>query len=532
MGNYDGIMIGAGHNALVCAAYMARSSLKVGIFESEEEIGGGSSTLEYLLPGYRSNMHANFFIGLDDFPIMSDLDLGRYGFRWLTPPVQHAALFRDGSAIVLHRDPEKSAASIARFSEKDAKTFRELHQRYAVELGPLMRSFLFHTPLPPAEIAERVQGEKGRDLLAFAPMSISGAIDAHFEHPRLRTLFKLFAHAITVEDEPGTGMFFPGLFSTQTTLGLPCGGALELPRALEKLVVEQGGEVHRSSRVREVIREGGRAAGGVLDDGSRHLANKFVASGLNAPASIRLAGEDAFPGEVNEKIRTWDWGFHSLMTLHIATSERPVYRAEEYDPAVGESFNIIFGADTDEEVEQNAQERRAGKIPTRPMGNGSCNSQHDPSYTPDGGHVAFWWPGAPYSIEGKGPEKWDEIQEEMTGRLLDVWREYAPNLTGDTLRAAKLFTPLDIERGNSNMVNVAVRMGAYKKDQLGVNRPHPLLSGLRTPLEGFYLCGSSCQGGGLNGAPGYNAAGVIADDLNLEKWWTPLPAPELSEAVH
>lgn len=86
MGNYDGIMIGAGHNALVCAAYMARSGLKVGIFESEEEIGGGSSTLEYLLPGYRSNMHANFFIGLDDFPIMSDLDLGRYGFRWLTPP--------------------------------------------------------------------------------------------------------------------------------------------------------------------------------------------------------------------------------------------------------------------------------------------------------------------------------------------------------------------------------------------------------------------------------------------------------------
>ncbi len=86
MGNYDEIMIGAGHNALVCAAYMARSGLKMGTFESEEEIGGGSSTLEYLLPGYRSNMHANFFIGLDDFPIMSDLDLGRYGFRWLTPP--------------------------------------------------------------------------------------------------------------------------------------------------------------------------------------------------------------------------------------------------------------------------------------------------------------------------------------------------------------------------------------------------------------------------------------------------------------
>ena len=75
------------------------------------------------------------------------------------------------------------------------------------------------------------------------------------------------------------------------------------------------------------------------------------------------------------------------------------------------------------------------------------------------------------------------------------------------------------------MVRGGVRMGAYVPEQLGVNRPHPLLSGMRTPLEGFYLCSSSCQGGGLNGAPGYNAAGVIADDQGVEKWWEPLPAP-------
>jgi phytoene dehydrogenase-like protein len=266
----------------------------------------------------------------------------------------------------------------------------------------------------------------------------------------------------------------------------------------------------------------------VLENGERIGASRFVASSLNAPASVRLAGEDAFPSEVNEKMKGWNWGFHSLMTLHLALAEPPRYRAEAFDADVGESFNIIFGADSDEEVVGNAKERRAGKLPTVPMGNGSCNSQHDPSYAPEGGHVAFWWPGAPYSIENAGPEKWDEIKEEMCDRLIDVWREYAPNLTPDNLRAAKLFTPLDIERGNPNMVRGAVRMGAYTADQLGVNRPHSLLSGMRTPLEGYYLCGSSCQGGGLNGAPGYNAAGVISGDLHIEKWWKPLSAPELA----
>ena len=528
MDRYDGIVIGGGHNGLVCAAYLSRCGLRVAVLEAEREIGGGASTREFLLPGYKSNMHANFFIGLDDFPIVRDLELERHGFRYLTPDVQHAALFRDGTAIVLHRDPKKSAASIARISKHDADAFGYLYQRYAVELAPLLRSFLFHPPLPREEIGVRVGSDaKGRELLAFAPMTISSAIDAHFEHPKVRALFKLFAHAITVEDEPGTGLFLPSLFSTQTTLGLPVGGAMELPRALERIILANRGAVIRGAAVREVTREGGRAAGAALEDGRRLSAGRFVASSLNAPASIRMAGEDAFPAEVNEKMRKWDWGFHSLMTLHLALSDRPRYEAEKYDADVGRCYNIIFGADGDAQVVRNAQERRAGKFPSQPMGNGSCNSQHDPSYAPKGGHVAFWWPGAPYALEGDAA-RWDTVKEEAAEKLVGVWREFAPNLTRDTVRAAKLYTPLDVERGNRNMVRGAVRMGAYKTEQLGVNRPHPLLSGMRTPLEGFYLCGSSCQGGGLNGAPGYNAAGVIARDLGLDLWWEPLPAPALA----
>ena len=177
MDTYDGILIGAGHNSLVCAAYLAKCGLKVAVFESESEIGGAASTEEFLLPGYKSNMHANFFIGLEDFPIVNDLELSKYGFKWVTPEVQHAALYRDGTSVVLHRDVEKSVSSISRISKNDAESYNYLFERYAVELGPLLRSFLFHAPLSPEDIGNRITGEKGKELLSFAKMSIGEAID-------------------------------------------------------------------------------------------------------------------------------------------------------------------------------------------------------------------------------------------------------------------------------------------------------------------------------------------------------------------
>lgn len=305
------------------------------------------------------------------------------------------------------------------------------------------------------------------------------------------------------------------------------GGAIQLPLALERIITRNGGIVLRSSHVREVTQKNGRAAGVALDNGEKMTARHFVASSLNAPASITMAGEDAFPDEVNEKTRSWDWGFHSLSTLHLALAEPPRYTAGDFDPDVSRAYNVIFGADSGEEMAENAQERKNGSLPSRPMGNGSCNSQHDSTYAPADGHVAFWWPGAPYELRDGGAQRWDDIKEEYTVRLMDVWRGYAPNLTPENVRAAKLYTPLDVERGNKNMVRGGVRMGAYIPEQLGINRPHPLLCGMRTPLEGFYLCSSSCQGGGLNGAPGYNAAGAIADDLGVAKWWEPLPAPAI-----
>ena len=141
-----------------------------------------------------------------------------------------------------------------------------------------------------------------------------------------------------------------------------------------------------------------------------------------------------------------------------------------------------------EQVEQCFEHCEAGKFPDVLMGNGACNSQFEPSYAPAGGHSAFWWPFAPYAVEGD-PNNWDRDKDAYTQRLLEVWREYADNLDDDNVRAQFLFTPLDVERLNVNMRQGAVRMGAYIPSQLGINRPHPSLSGTRTPVEGLYLCG-------------------------------------------
>ena len=124
---FDGVVIGAGHNGLTLAAYLARAGLKIAVLERNSKIGGGTSTEEPTLSGYRFNLHSNFFMGFRHAPMMRDLELHRFGFSYIEPPVQQAAAFRDGSCVVIHQDLDATCTSLARFSKQDAKTFHDLY---------------------------------------------------------------------------------------------------------------------------------------------------------------------------------------------------------------------------------------------------------------------------------------------------------------------------------------------------------------------------------------------------------------------
>ena len=525
MSSYDAVVIGAGHNGLTLAAYLARAGLAVAVVERNPRIGGGTSTAEPTLPGYRFNLHSNFFMGFRHAPLMRDLELYRFGYAYVEPPIQQGAAFRDGTCVVIHKDVEATCASLARFSKRDAETFRELHRFYA-KMRPLLTSLLYNAPLPIDQLRDRLSGPDAREVLSHAQHDLFSVVRKHFDDDRIRTLFTSYMHVITTENEPGAGIVFPAIFANVMEFTLPVGGAQGLADALRRVIEANGGAVRTRSDVKEIVVRNGRAGGVRLADGETIEACRLVASAIDAPATMRMAGEELFPDGVREKLNNWHWGNHSLVTLHLALREQPRYRSASFDPAIDRAFNVFFGMDDIDQVAQCFEHCAANRFPDVLMGNGACNSAVDPTYAPADRHVAFWWPFAPYAVDGDA-HNWDRRKEDYKARVLGVWREFAANLDDDNVHASFLFTPLDVERLNVNMVRGAVRMGAYVPAQLGINRPHPLLSGTRTPIEGLYLCGSSTgNGGGINGAPGYIAANAIADDLQLERPWTPVPPPQ------
>jgi phytoene dehydrogenase-like protein len=522
MADWNGIVVGGGHNALTCAAYLARSGARIAVLERNDEIGGGTTTWEATLPGFKHNMHANYFHGFDLAPVSSDLELDRHGFELLMPEVQQACLYRDGRALVIHRDLDRTCESIARFSARDADSYRALYQRYGIDNRRFFTAQAFNPPVDAEGMRGRLEANGLEEIAGFAADTPYRVIDRHFESEPLRVLFKKLLHIVHANDFVGTGAWFPLLVSNVASATLPVGGAVNLPKALAAVVADNGGMIQTGAHVSRIVVEGGVARGVELADGSTLTAD-FVVSGVDFPQTIALANPSNFDDDVAARARNWRWtDEHSLMTLHLALENPPQYRAAEFDPDVADAYNVQFGADDSNDLAQMFDEMRAGRFPSKPAGNGCTNTLFDPTYAPDGKHVSFWWPFAPYELSGRA-QTWLERREEYARTLLSVWRMYATNLDDGNVLANYLYTPYDIPQHDISMVRGSVRLGAYTAEQWGINRPHAKLSDYRGDrVAGLYHCGSgSANGGGVNGAPGYNAAGAVAEDQGLDRWWKP-----------
>ena len=479
-----------------------------------------------MLPGYKLNLHANFYMGLGLCPLLEDLELYRYGFSYIEPPVQQAATFRDGTGIVIYKDLDKTCASLARFSKQDAETFRELWHTYCDEMRPLLVSLLYNAPLPREQLVDRLSGPQAKELLSHAQHDLFSVVRKHFVDERIRTLFTSYMHVITTENVPGAGIVFPAIFANIASFTLPVGGAVSLPLALARVVEAGGGEIITDADVREITVTNGRATGVKLDDGRTIDGSKFVASAIDFPTTVQMAGEELFPRAGARKGES--------LALGQPQPGHPASRAQK--PA-GLSRRRIRSRHCArlQHLLRHGPHRRRGEllrglrgeeIPQGPDGQRRLQQPVRPKLC--AGRQACRVLVAVRALFGRRlTAEWERNRADYTQRVLDYWRIYASNLEGDNLLGTYLFTPLDVEKLNANMRQGAVRMGAYVPNQLGINRPHPLMPGSRTPVEGLYLCGSSSgNGGGVNGAPGYIAANAIVDDLRLKRRWTPVPAPE------
>ncbi|MFZ1907608.1 MAG: NAD(P)/FAD-dependent oxidoreductase [Burkholderiales bacterium] len=519
---HDFIVIGAGHNGLACAAYLAKAGEKVLVLERSNRVGGACHTEEATLPGFRHNICSVVHTHIPTSPVYRELELERHGVRYVYPEHLRGTIFPDHRSIVMYRDAERMAAELARFSIRDAKTFRQLYDDYAEFIDTTYLPLMYSPPLAPSlQSAELEKSEEGRTLLQWQASTPVQLLNELFESEEVKVHFLARMTVLGfAPDQFGQGWIC--LFRILKAEAPICvGGSQQLAHGLRGALEAHGGAVQTGVTVRRVLLRGNRAVGVELADGTRLEAAKAVITNVEPKKSfLGMVGEEALPVPFATRVRNYHSRGRSLMVLHLALSEPPCYTASAANPPVNVAFSQeMFGASMLEQVRA-YQDIAAGRPPRKEMLQITLPTLFDPSQAPVGKHTAVVWQYAPYRIEPDGPQGWQRLREEYAQHLLELWRAYAPNMTRDKILAMKIQDPTDTERSNDNLVNGVDVVGDMTPDQMGYFRPFAGWSGYRTPIEGLYMCGGYCHpGGGVHAGAGHNAAGVIAGDFKLRKWW-------------
>ncbi len=518
MVTYDGIIIGAGHNALVLQSYLGKAGLKTLCVERRAVAGGGLTTMEDPRhPGFQHNTHAFFQRAITTMPWYADLELERHGARYIEPELNVALLTREGRALAWWTDIERTIESFAHFSQRDAATLR----RWQQEFVPIAEQFLIpesrRPPLPPHErraLLER--SAAGRRLLEVSALSPLEFVHQEFEHPTVQAGLLFFNGLREVDLRArGFGHHIAMLLASPAKAQMSRGGTAALARALESSVRASGGEIRPMTEPARIVVENGRAVGVETQDGEIIRATQFVVSSLNPTQTyVDLLDDALVPHDVRAHVARFQYNLLApLFALHLNLREPPRYQASAAHPELARAFMVIMGLDHVDQFHGIVRHHEAGTIPPTVMW-GACPTLFDPSQAPHGRHTAFMWEKLPYLLHGDAAH-WDAARDAHGDEMLALWRRYAPNLT-DAVLSQFTRSPLDVERELPNMRHGDLLVGAFTNDQVGFNRPFPGAGTYRTHIPKLYLCGSSSHpGGNVTGLPGYNAAQVILGDLGL-----------------
>src|SRR6185369_17145580 len=266
------------------------------------------------------------------------------------------------------------------------------------------------------------------------------------------------------------------------------GGSQQLAQGLRNAIEAAGGVVQTGMDVKRILMRGNRAVGVEMADGTRVGAAKAVVANVEPKKTfLNMVGEEFLPSTFVTRVKNYHARGRSLFTLHLALSEPPKYRAAANNPPVNLGFSQeMFGGTIQDQVRA-YQEIAAGRPVRNEMLQVPVPTLYDPSQAPAGKHTAVVWQFAPFNVAPDGPEGWKKLRDEYAEHIMGRWRSYAPNMT---------------------------------PDGMGYFRPFAGWSNYRSPVEGLYMCGGFCHpGGGVHAGGGHNAAGVIAEDYKLNKWW-------------
>jgi phytoene dehydrogenase-like protein len=515
----DVLVIGAGHNALVCAGYLAQAGYRVIVLERRGIVGGAVVT-EEIIPGFRFDLGGSAHILIQHTPIAADLKLSEYGLDYLDLDPLFFHPFPDDSSITMYKSVDATCQSIAQVSPEDADRYRTFADQWGRVAAGMVESFN-HAPTP-LNLARYLAFADGipRDWQARVNTLMRGygqVLRETFVSPKVQAMIGwMAAQSGPPPTEPFSAPFalWHPMYHVSGTKR-PRGGSGMLTQALARMIGAHGGAVHVGQPVARILTQNGRAVGAETASGERFTA-RAVVSGAHIHATAAMLG-DAAPPDMRDRMTRARAGNGFGMVVRMATDALPDYTARPTGGAAGEHHTAMqFICPDLDYLERAHGDYAAGRPSDRPGLVVMTWSASDDSLAPPGKHVVFAWAQYfPYALAaGAG---WDDIADREADRILATLAEYAPNMTPDRVMGRLVETPLYLERelglprGNVMHLDMSI-------DQMFLFRPAPGLAGYRGPVRGLYLTGASAHpGGGIMGAAGRNAAAVVLKDLSRGK---------------
>jgi len=514
---FDVVVAGAGHNSLVCAAYLARAGMKVLVLERAQRIGGDTCTEEATLPGFRHDMCASAHTVFQSSPIVrnDELSLGAYGLRYLFPEPAVVMPFLDGRSITMFRDTAATVREVARFSEHDARAYEQLLADWDAIKSVSAQARYSPAAAPSAQLADLERTGPGLEAVRWRYASAADIVRERFDDEHVRAFFLWLALMTMANvDQPGTGLNALSLpagrqaFSWTTAEG----GSGALPDALARIVLEHGGEVRTGAEVTRVIVEGGRAVGVMTADGAEHRAGRAIVSTIHVKHLPGVVGAERLGDDFMAGLERWRTGVTMFVT-HYALGATPRYRTEQGPTA---SVGAGICGTTDELIDALAAFRQGEIHLERPPLLAINATAVDPSRAPAGKHTLKVVGFLPYDLRDGGPERWDSIKESVSEALFDHYLRHVEGVTKADVLATRIESPLDLERRNPHNYRGSCHGGDQDLAQDGALRPMPGHAGYRLPVAGLYQTGATTHpGGSVTGAPGRNCAQVVMQDLGL-----------------
>jgi phytoene dehydrogenase-like protein len=521
------VVIGAGHNGLVAANLLAEAGHRVTVLEAREVVGGACVT-EELFPGYK--VSSTSYVSTLLLPqAVKRFDLARHGYRVVRQEPAFFVPFPDGRTLTLYGD-DRDEGEIARFSRRDASAYGEFHEAMA-RAGSFLKPLLLKPPpriggrspkdfwdlLQVGQAARRLSPLDLNFLVQLATRGVADVLDGWFESEELKAFLcsQAVIGAYGGVRQPGTAFLLlhdvlGGVDGAAGVWGVVVGGMGAITRALAAAATERRAVIRTRAKVQAIeLSDGGAVSGVRLQSGDVVRADVVVSNATPRRTFLEMLPAESLPRDFLRHLR----GFQDLgasLKVHLALSELPDFTARPGTAPGPQHRGLLNFCPTVDFIEDAWDDCRRGTFSRRPTIEACIHSVLDPSCAPEGKHImtCFVQYGPRHLREGN----WEAMKATVADRVIAEMALSAPNLPRSVIHQ-HVYTPEDLE----NLFGLSggnIYHGAMTPDQLFAFRPAAGWSDYTTPIRSLYLCGSGAHpGGGVWGAPGWNAAHRVLRDI-------------------